>query len=99
MRQRFRTGLAVAAMVILAGFWPSPAGADEDVTTVVGSVTWVSQDAVEVAGQRGILSSATDVRSDHHPVSRASIRVGMPASMEIDSGGRVLELRVTGVVE
>jgi hypothetical protein len=77
----------------------SGAGQAAETSTVNGPITWISADSVEVAGHRGILAQGADIRSDEHTVSWTSIRLGMPASMETDSAGRVLELRVTGVVE
>ena len=97
MRQLFSPFLLAAALAaVVSG--PVKARASET-TTVAGAVTWISADAVEVAGQRGMLGEDSDIRSDQHTVSWASIRVGTPATMETDAAGRVLELRVTGVVE
>jgi hypothetical protein len=98
MRQRFRQILLAAAV---AGAVAGVSGAAQaaETSTVNGPITWISADSVEVAGRRGILAQGSDIRSDEHTVSWTSIRLGMPASMETDSAGRVLELRVTGVVE
>jgi len=97
MRQLFSPFLLAAALAAAVS-GPIRAWASET-TIVAGAVTWISEDAVEVAGQRGILGEGSDIRSDQHTVSWSSIRVGTPATMETDAGGRVLELRVTGVVE
>jgi hypothetical protein len=70
-----------------------------DVTTVFGSVTFVSKDAIEVDGRRGLITSATSVTSDGHPVSPVSLQVGMPAELEMDPAGNALEVRVKGAVE
>ena len=88
--------LSAAASVGLA----APASADPgDPVTVEGSITWVSDDAVEVNGQRGLLEPSSDVRCEGRSISRSSIHVGMPASMEMDPAGQILELRVEGATE
>ncbi len=99
MRQRFRQTLLAAA--VASAVWGATAewSASSETSTVSGPITWISADAVEVAGRRGVFAAESDIRSDEHTVSWSSIRTGMPASMETDSAGRVLELRVTGVVE
>jgi hypothetical protein len=66
---------------------------------VVGTVQYATDRAVEVAGQRALIGPFTSVVSDGHPISPASIREGMSADLEVDSVGRALELRVSGVVE
>ncbi|HZR82077.1 MAG TPA: hypothetical protein VFD92_13355 [Candidatus Binatia bacterium] len=91
--------LVVAIAVAVAPFLCAPAFAQDDTHQVSGVITWISEDAVEVGGQRGLFEDSSDVRSDGRPVSRASVRAGMPAQMETDAAGRVLELRVNGVVE
>jgi hypothetical protein len=97
MRDLFKPFLcAIALAATVSG---PTCGWAAETTTVSGAVTWISQDAVEVGGQRGTLGEGSDIRSDQHTVSWSSIRVGMPASMETDAAGRVLELRVSGVVE
>jgi hypothetical protein len=88
--------VALAAALVMAAPATVRAG---DVTTVVGSVTFVSKDAVEIDGRRGLITSATSVNSDGHPVSPLSIQVGMPAEMEMDPAGNALEVRVKGAVE
>ena len=98
MRQRFSPFVLAAALAVAASISTPPSRADET-TTVFGAITYISADAVEVAGQRGLLVNGADIRSDERTVSWTSIRVGMPASMETDSAGRVLELRVSGVIE
>lgn len=70
-----------------------------DPVIVEGSITWVSDDAVEVNGERGLLEPSSDVRCDGRSISRSSIHVGMPASMEMDPAGQILELRVEGATE
>ena len=99
MRQRFRQILLAAAVAGAVSGVAGAAWAASETSTVSGPITWISADSVEVAGRRGILAQGSDIRSDQHTVSWSSIRIGMPASMETDSAGRVLELRVTGVVE
>ena len=97
MRQFFNSFLLAAALAA-AVLVPKLAAAAET-TIVTGAITWISADAVEVAGQRGTFGDGSDIRSDEHTVSWSSIRVGTSAMMETDAAGRVLELRVTGVVE
>ncbi|MBU6282401.1 hypothetical protein KGQ64_09190 [bacterium] len=67
--------------------------------TVVGRITRIDGQTVELGGQRGVLAEGSDVRSDGRSVSAASIRAGMQARMEVDERGRILELRVEGVLE
>ena len=93
MMQRI-VGLA-AALVL---FGPARVRA-EDVTTVVGSVTYVSEDVVEVDGRRGLITNVTSFSSDNHPISKGSIHLGMMAEMEMDPAGVALEVRVKGAVE
>jgi len=70
-----------------------------DVTEVSGSVGYVSKDVVEVAGRRGLITNATSIVSNGHPISLASVQIGMQAELEIDPAGEALELRVKGAVE
>jgi hypothetical protein len=65
----------------------------------VGTVDFISQDAVEVSGHRGLVGTQTSFVSDGHPVAPTSIHPGQQGDLEVDSDGRALELRVTGVVE
>ena len=81
--------------LILAAATPAVGG---DVTQVSGSVTYVSKDVVEVAGRRGLITNATSIVSDGHPISIASVQIGMAAELEIDpavklwsSGKRAVE--------
>lgn len=97
MRLTF-SAMALAAALAAAVSGAGPAWATDPVV-VSGAVTWISAEAVEVSGRRAILGAGSDIRSDDRTVSWSSIRVGMPASMEVDGAGRVLELRVNGVVE
>ena len=87
-------GLALALGLAL----PSLALAAE-VTMVSGQVTFVSKDVVEVGGRRGLIVPGTSIVSEGRPISLASVVVGMPADLEIGSGGQALELRVKGAVE
>lgn len=70
-----------------------------DVTTVSGTVTYVSAAVVEVAGRRGLIVPGTSITSDGREISIGSVAVGMPADLEIGSDGAALELRVKGAVE
>jgi len=97
--------LRVGLLLLLAGV-AGGAGASaradegEDVPEVVGgTITWISQDAVEIDGRRGIIEPSTDFRSDGHRIALSSIQKGMPAEMEVAADGIVLEIRVNGVVE
>lgn len=91
----------VAAALALLPLLAAPAAADDggEVTLVVGAVTWVGSDAVEVSGRRALVTSATSVWSDGREVSLGSVHVGMAAELEIDDAGRAIELRVKGAVE
>ena len=88
----------VTVCLVLTLAAATPVSAD-DVTTVSGSVTYVSKDVVEVAGRRGLISDATSITSDGHPIALASVQIGMPAELEIDPGGEALQLRRKGAVE
>jgi hypothetical protein len=83
----------------MAWIAPSDAGAEDGVRSISGSVTWVSADAVEVSGQRALVTGESTVTSDGREVSLTSIRRGMPAQAEIDDAGRLIALYVNGVVE
>jgi hypothetical protein len=99
MPERLRSGILAVALAAALFGGVLPAIAQDEPVRVVGTVTWISEDAVEVAGRRGIFEPGSDVRSDGRTVSKASVRPGMAAEMELDAAGRVLELRVSGVVE
>ncbi len=94
-RMWMRASLAIALVIGVA----VAATAQSDTRTYFGSVGFVDDEAVEVAGQRGIVTSGSSVVSDGHAVSLGSVRPGMPATLEVDGSGRIIELRVTGVVE
>jgi hypothetical protein len=89
----------IVASAILAFLVTSGLALADDVQTVSGSVEFVSADAVEVAGQRAIVTHATSIVSDGHPIAINSVHVGMPAELEIDPADLALELRVKGAVE
>ncbi|MBY0280369.1 hypothetical protein K2Z84_33975 [Candidatus Binatia bacterium] len=88
----------VGVLGALALAFPGAAPA-ADVTTVSGTVTYVSTSVVEVSGHRGLLEPGTSITSEGRPISIASVAVGMPADLEIGADGRALELRVKGAVE
>lgn len=84
---------------LLCGVLVPTASAEEEVRSVSGALAWVSEDAVEIGSTRGLLTSESSIVSRGRQVSIGSLRRGMPATMELDAAGRVLELRVKGVVE
>jgi hypothetical protein len=90
-----RGSLAVVLVIGLAG----AATAQSETQVYFGTVGFVDDSSVEVAGERGIVTAGSSVMSDGHAVSLASIRPGMSATLEVDGSGRIIELRVTGVVE
>ena len=90
-----RTLLAiVAATLALAIGSPSQAQ-----VLASGSLSYVSEDAIEVDGRRILLAPDSILMSGGRQVSVASLRRGMPAEAEIDDAGRLIELEVNGVVE
>jgi hypothetical protein len=97
MRTQMRALLLATALAGASLLTPRLVTAES--TEVAGTVSWISEDAVEVGGKRGLFAPGSDVRSGGVPVAKSSVRPGMPAEMEVDDGGRVLELRVMGVVE
>jgi len=88
--------IVATALLVVTTCRPAVAA---DVTMVTGVVTLVSTNLVEVAGRRGMITTATSITSDGHPVSLGAIQVGMPAELEIDPAGDALDLRVKGAVE
>ncbi len=100
MRGLMMRCIVTVALALLAFGAPSATAEDGgDVTLVVGTVTWVGSDAVEVNGRRALVTSQTSVLSDGRPISLGSVRVGMPGELEINDAGRAIELRVRGTVE
>ena len=87
-------GLLIAIGMALPASAPAA-----DVTVVSGAVTYVSSDAVEVAGRRGLIVPGTSITSEGREVSIRSVSVGMPGELEIGPDGKALELRVKGAVE
>ena len=79
-------------------FLVSSAGAEE-IRLVQGEITYIAATAVEVNGVRGLIGPRSSLVSASREISIAGIRRGMPARLELDAAGRVLELRVSGVVE
>lgn len=88
----------LAAATLATAQFPGLARA-EDPTIVTGKVGAISGDAVWVAGRSGLLGPGSDIRSEGHPASRASIRVGMTVQMEVDAAGRILEIRLPAAPE
>ena len=64
-----------------------------------GTITYVGDGVVEIGGERILVGPAAEIRSQGRNVSLGSLRRGMPAEAEIDEAGRLIELRVKGVVE
>lgn len=93
VRRALTLAVALASWAI-----PAPCRAGDPVV-VSGQVTMVTADSVSVAGRSGMLGPQSDLRSDGHPVSRASLREGMAVRMELDDAGNILEIRTTGVLE
>lgn len=89
----------IVALALVAGTFAPGLAAAAEVTSVAGSVTYVTTTVVEVGGRRGLIDSATAITSDGRAVSLGAIQLGMPAELEIDASGRALELRVKGAVE
>lgn len=90
---------AVLAAVLLGISFPVPVLGQSGNPTYVGRVSYSASDAVEVSGHRGIFTSESTITSDGRSVGRGSVLPGMIAELEVDPEGRVVELRVTGVVE
>jgi hypothetical protein len=94
-----RLGQAVTVVLLLALILAPQARAQENLRTVEGEITYIAENAVEVAGVRGLIGPRSSILSSGREITVRSIRRGMPARMELDAAGRVLELRVAGVVE
>ena len=73
--------------------------AQEAPRLVEGKVTYIEASAVEVDGVRGLIVPQSSVLSSGREVGIGGVRRGMPARLELDASGRVLELRLSGVVE
>ncbi len=86
------------ALALLLGSG-GPVAAEDSPRVVVGRVTRIDADSVMVGDQIGFLRTGSDIRSDGRAVAPTSIRVGMPAEMEIDVTGRILEVRIGSVAE
>jgi len=93
---QIRTVVLFWALVLVP---QAQAQAQENLRTVEGEITYVAENAVEVAGVRGLIGPRSSILSSGREITVRSIRRGMPARMELDAAGRVLELRVVGVVE
>lgn len=92
-------GQVLTVVLFWALFLVPQAQAQENLRTVEGEITYVTANAVEVAGVRGLLGPRSSILSSGREITVHSIRRGMSARMELDAAGRVLELRVAGVVE
>lgn len=64
-----------------------------------GVVTYLSEAAVEIGGKRMLLTPDSHVTSGGRVISLGSLRRGMVAEADYDEAGRLIELRVNGVVE
>jgi hypothetical protein len=90
-----RAGLSILLAIGVA----ATATAQSETQVYFGTVGFVDESSVQVGGHRGIMMDGSSVMSDGHVVSLASVRPGMAATLEVDGSGRIIELRVTGVVE
>jgi len=90
---------ALTVVLFLALVVAPSAQAQENLRTVEGEITYIAENAVEVAGVRGLIGTRSSILSSGREITVRSIRRGMPARMELDAAGRVLELRVAGVIE
>lgn len=90
--------LVVFAGVLGAVFMGSATSVGAEVRAH-GSVSYVSEDAIEIGDHRALLTPESLVMSNGREISSASLRPGMRGMAEIDDGGRLLELHVNGVVE
>lgn len=96
MKQSWKkAGLAI----VLAVAGSATAMAQSDPRVYFGTVGFVDDSTVQVGGKRGIMVKGSSVMSDGREVSLSSVRTGMPATLELDASDRIIELRVTGVVE
>jgi hypothetical protein len=89
-------GLTLGALLL---FSPTMVYGQEATRLVEGKITYVEATAVEVDGVRGLIGPKSSVVSGSREVGIVGVRRGMPARLELDAAGRVLELRVSGVVE
>lgn len=89
----------IVGLLATIGLALATAAPAADVATVTGVVTYVSTDVIEVSGRRGLIFSGTTIVSDGRQVSLGSVRVGMPAELEIGSTGQALTVQVKGAVE
>lgn len=89
----------IVALAATLGMATASAAMAAEVITVAGAVTYVSDEVVEVAGHRGLIVPGTSISSEGREVSITSVRVGMPAELEVDASGRALDLRVKGAIE
>lgn len=87
--------LLAAAFVLLLG--TGTAARAEVIRT--GYVTDVSDDAVDINGERLLITSTSRLMSEGREVSVGSLRPGMAATAEADDAGRLILLEVNGVVE
>ena len=99
MRGAIGRAARAAAVAVLALVAAAEAFGETDARLYLGTISYVAPGAVEVSGRRAIFAPGSTVTSDGRPVSPGSIQPGMPAELEVDPEGRVIELRVKGVVE
>lgn len=88
-----------ALCVLLALAFAVPSRAEDEIRTVSGRISWASTDAVEIGGTRGLLTPESGIFSQGRQISVTSLRRGMPATMELDAAGRILEVDARGVIE
>lgn len=86
-------GLVVGLLALAMG------SASRAEVVATGSVSYVSDQAIEIDGTRILLTAESVLMSGGREISVASLRRGMPARAEIDEAGRLIELHTNGVVE
>lgn len=96
---RWRWLWPLVAALALDGFARVDRAWAGDPMLISGTISWVSESAIEINGFRGMIDESTDIRGEGGAASVASLRRGMPAEMELDDSGHALQIRATGVVE
>ncbi len=93
-------GLALVAVLFVA-FASGALAENPSVGTnvVVGTITYLDEVSIEVAGTRARRSPDSLAMSDGRTVSWGSLHRGLDATMEIDTAGRLIEVDVGKVLE
>ncbi len=94
-RRAMALGLALGIVLGTAGL----VAASAETRTAAGLISFVDQHSVEVAGLRGRRTPDSTIMSEGRAVSWGSLQRGRPASIEIDTAGRLIELNVGKVLE